>query len=368
MDPEPAGRGGKRVGQRIAAAAPVLVSFVVIGFVIYQDSTPRRRELDSRSVNYPLSVESGCLELGTVWEQPEFPWELPIRNDSQHDVSITGYVSSCACAKIEPQQLTIPAGCTRDIHLTIDLQSSLGEDDLSPERELRIRIAPKTANGRDLAGNWVMRGHVRTALKLRQMPRFIDRSEKAQPIPPLVFDFNARVPVRGIRVTVSNSDFLVEVERFTPENVFRVTVRAAKALARGSFTFKLAVRPEVEGGESVPPGVYAVSGEIVADIQPTPKAVNLGAIPLGFVGCETIVFASLTNEKFTVKAVDNRDAGLAIRALDGRPDTFVITQSAVATGPKLTTAHFEISDERTSETVSIPVRYHGLMPSKEAPR
>src|SRR5262245_59870689 len=52
-----------------------------------------------------LCVDPSALDLGTIWEQPNFKLSVPVLNISDHEVVIGDFFSSCSCTGIEPRPL-----------------------------------------------------------------------------------------------------------------------------------------------------------------------------------------------------------------------------------------------------------------------
>src|SRR5712691_6122205 len=103
-----------------------IVAFFVLGIGAYQYTirSSTAKAIAKPAEQSPLKVAAERLNFGITWEQPEFKWTVPIRNNSDREIEIENFVKSCNCASIEPRSLVIPAGETRDVQLTFDLRTS----------------------------------------------------------------------------------------------------------------------------------------------------------------------------------------------------------------------------------------------------
>ncbi len=49
-----------------------------------------------------LVADENYLSFGEAWEEPAFPWVVPIRNTTDEPIEIAGFATSCSCGNIEP--------------------------------------------------------------------------------------------------------------------------------------------------------------------------------------------------------------------------------------------------------------------------
>src|SRR5579875_1916054 len=68
-----------------------------------------------------LAVAAADLDLGEVWEEKDIAWRLPIRNQTEGRIEIHDLVQTCGCTDIKPRRLSIAAGETATVDLTLDL-------------------------------------------------------------------------------------------------------------------------------------------------------------------------------------------------------------------------------------------------------
>src|SRR5581483_2768328 len=72
-------------------------------------------------VIYVLAIAAADLDMGEVWEETGIVWRLPIHNQTTRHIEIHELQQTCGCTDIKPRRLTIAAGETATLELTLDL-------------------------------------------------------------------------------------------------------------------------------------------------------------------------------------------------------------------------------------------------------
>ncbi|MCI0700851.1 MAG: DUF1573 domain-containing protein [Planctomycetia bacterium] len=123
-------------------------------------------------------IDPQYLDFGEVWETKEQVIRLPVRNTTTHAIHISEFQTGCDCQPVEPKSLTIPAGETRDICLTLEKENR--PERVGQLRQIRIEIRP-VVNGKP-AATWTIHGTIRPLIQTN-MPAmmFSDSNRVGQP-------------------------------------------------------------------------------------------------------------------------------------------------------------------------------------------
>ncbi|MCI0459025.1 MAG: DUF1573 domain-containing protein [Gemmataceae bacterium] len=311
-----------------------------------------------------LGIAAERLHFGEVWENEQFKWVLRIENGGPTDVQITDFGSSCACSKIEPRALDIPAGQSREVTLTLNLAAATTENDKGAVQEFQVSIAPnvKPPMGRIY---WVLRGKVRVPFRFAKAQLDLGRhSELAQPLTPQTVAITGQVPLTHLSAQANSKHFRGQVQRSdNPPNHFELTLAQTSALPRGFHTFEVNVVPELQGGKPLPTKTIPVRVWIEPDIQASPPVIALGARCLGETVEETLTISSLTRQAFEVITVKVDGGGLAAEPLKGGTEVHAYHVRQRVTGLQAQNGWviFRVRNEAgQEEDVRVDVTYHGL--------
>lgn len=360
---EPQSANVKRGTPRWLWMAGGMAMILALGYLLYDRFATRSRgDLQGSTDSHVLAVPSEQLNFGTAWEQPQFPWTLTIRNTSSRRVDIEYFSKTCTCAVIEPKSLTLEAGESRDLHLTINLKRTRIPE--SAESPFAIEIVPferlETGPARAL-NSFQVEGRVRYAIQYLSVPELGTHSEDAQPLPAVRLGLQSLLRLANLAVASTDSRFKVKVDgAIDPGHSFALVVSPNERLPVGPIQFDVTITPELPGGERAPALVVPVRGRIVGDIQASPLSVIFGSRPVGESLEETITLTSLTGQEFTVEKWDAQLPGLSVERATELANTFQIRQRVLAAGQQSGNILFVISKRGKKGTVSIPVHYHGL--------
>ncbi len=95
---------------------------------------PQWQSSTNRSTSgFPLAVEPGSLDIGTIWAVPEFSHGIVVRNVSSETLTVLRSATSCECTAVSPASFVLPPRGTQSLQLAIDLTRSKGQA-LTPTR------------------------------------------------------------------------------------------------------------------------------------------------------------------------------------------------------------------------------------------
>ncbi len=107
-----------------------IMACMTAALLFYPAGAPYRLEerRDATSNRVELHVPPSLLSLGQVWEAARYELILPIFNNSDREVEIEKFITSCGCVNISPSQLRIPSRESREISLELNLSPKYHED------------------------------------------------------------------------------------------------------------------------------------------------------------------------------------------------------------------------------------------------
>lgn len=314
-----------------------------------------------------LRIADGRDNFGEVWENSEFEYVVPIENRGSEAVTISHFSSSCNCSRIEPTQLTISAGESRDLKLTLDLtaRTALGERFDKPVRDFQISIEPRTDPAATQPVRFALQGRVKVAVHLANPVLHLGHhSELAQPI--VVRKFGLRVSSFVKDLTVrSTSPSLKVIVQSLPSRPYQYELVASTAdlLRRGFHSFEVQIFPRSASGEVLGAKRVPLHLRIERDIQVIPLAIVFGAREVGATTEESLTIQSLTKQNFQIIALETKGEGLSAEQLKVNDGVTIcqLKQSILKMGEQQGEVVLRIRDQAgQEEDVSVKVTYLGI--------
>jgi hypothetical protein len=324
-----------------------------------------------------LVVNPSALDFGEPWEDAGFVWEVPITNRGSSDVRVVEFEGSCACLAIEPKSLTVPAGETRSVRLTIDLtinpQRAAREGDAAPRAEnpvrdfsLQVAVRLQGPHGETMPPVvWTLQGRVRTVLTVE--PRtvsFGDSLIQGQPFPSRSVTVTAHTRLQDLDVVCKPDLVSAQLERVPGDHAkYELTIRPRGDVPVGPFQCSIFLQPR-HGEGPLPCVLLPVDGRVLADIQAFPPAVNYGAGRMGGKLSETVVLRSWSSTPFEVERVEQEMPGAAVELVKGEAaeKRFRITQVVKKEGDQSGTVRFHVRPKGGEvRVILVPLGYLGVV-------
>lgn len=348
--------------------ACLFILVIVIGTLMYGYRVLVLEAPETKAPPGPtLRIADGRDNFGEVWENSEFEWVAPIENLSAEPITITGFHSSCNCLKIEPRQLTIPAGESREAKFTLDLTAKPRPDETEKQavREFGVYIAPEIQPTPSMPPRFIMRGRVKNSVYLdKSVLDMGHHSELAQPVPSKKLGLLAAGVVKDVTAQSASESFTVQVERVdSVPGRFELTVKAPNTLSRGFHCFEVHVIPCIGNGQKLPPKKLAVELRIQRDIQVSPPSVAFGARRLGETVEETLILGSLTGQRFEVVSGRTDGESLSVEPVNlaHTESIYRVLQRIEKTSGQKGQVIFRVRDEtHREEDVSVTITYVGI--------
>lgn len=329
-----------------------------------------------RSLADILTVEPKFLQFGTVWEQGEFAWELPIRNQGDHQLEIVRFATSCPCvARIEPASFTILPRQTASVRVAINLVRGSETRTERDTRNFSMRIIPDLRDVRRPHPGWVITGRTREATRFssRQVV-FWNDVVRGQTAHVESIDLTSAVPLKRLAVKLDPSVLTVEVVEIPPQTQrekgreFRLNVTPKNSMPSGPFSEEFVVEPIAESGEKLPSWTVKATGTMVEAIQAFPRMLEFGVVPLGEIRSALISLRSSSGNEFAVEKTKTSTESIRVEKQKTGPSeqTFEITQRAVALGSQSAEVRFLIHDEEKRK-ISVVIEAHYYATSQQQP-
>lgn len=261
-----------------------------------------------------LLIDSGDLNLGTVWQQPELRVSLPIRNPSHRDVVVERLSASCNCTSVAPQAFRVPAGESRTVDLTIDLLKSI-HDVGAPEDSFLVTLTAVVESPRSDSLQWPLHGVVRRSLHVS--PPVINlqgANEIVQGVrsPTVTLDVTPQIEIAALKAEWTPSEADVVVEGPNAEGAYRLHYTPSQDLSRAPIDTRVTLRTRLADGNSGPALEVPVRGVVVGPVRLSPErltfvdSINATSRQLS---CSLI---PLDGQTWTIIGVDDLPAWLSI--------------------------------------------------------
>jgi hypothetical protein len=311
-------------------------------------------------------VDAAALDLGEVWERPDFVHSIAIRNRRSTTAEIQAFAASCDCLSVESRTLAIPPGETATVRLKLDLSLRALHELGQAVRPLHLEIRPVCKGAVSKEAGWVLHGVVKSALTLDTLAlRFGDAAGSGAT--PFSRKVRATVHLPGGSLRATAKPDLVTVDvRQRPETTdeFELTIAPRKGLPVGAFTCKLKLEVVSAAGEVIPGVTLAIDGTIQPPVRALPARLLLGSRRVGSTAEATVTLQVPEGENWVVDHVEAESADVAVDAVAaaGIPAgrTFRVRQRISLEGPQSSVIRFVVrKGGGPLEAVTMAVCYDG---------
>lgn len=276
--------------------------------------------------NLGLAARTSSLDFGEPWEQPGFPWTLVIDNPTEERVVIESLETTCGCTTPKPNSLTIDAGSSADVRLSIDLSPRRPSEALSPETDFSVGVIPVFRQGEQrLSGKgWTIRGRVHHALRPAERAMALGTAAPlvaGGPRDPITMTATALRPLRGVRALSASPFVSASVSPGPRPDQFLIAVRPTAELPPGPLQCALELRPETDAGELLPALKIKIEGLALAPVAAIPDELDFGIQKLGETATAAIRLESLLRKPFEILTVAIHDKTAApLTAVEANED------------------------------------------------
>lgn len=280
-----------------AAVPLVLIGFAAFGYWF-------RATQDKGGWYGSLSINPRELEFGSVWVRNAYEHSISVKNNSDEPIQIAGFITSCGCTKVEPNNLVIPARGSRTVKATLDFRFLLGARPNGPA-PFTVRLSPKVKDSAFAQPSWFLRGTVFVPLscKMKRID-FPSPLSTEGPLPSRELFLTANYALSRVNAYCDRD--LADVSVLSSrEGGYVLTVTPKRTLPIGPFDFDVWIAVTLSDRRALPRFSIPVSGRVRDDVHFVPDELEMGA---GSVG------TSLTQQ---VSLVSDRMDPIHIERIDG---------------------------------------------------
>jgi hypothetical protein len=311
----------------------------------------------------PLVVEPKYLSLGEVWEDASMIWTLPVRNRTNRAIRLSGFATSCACVRVEPEEVVVPAGGEVSVRLVLNLLPWPGKGE-SGDRTFEVKVRPRFADAKESWPlEWVLRGRVKRVFEVE--PGEVcwgEVSVLAQPLERRHVRVRSKVALSDLLAWSATGNEEIQARLVGPQ-VWEVAVRPRGVLPRGPFQGSLWLQGVLPDGERVPAREVALSGEVVGDVAVSPPLVLWGAGQVGDERVQEVTLHSRTGRRLEVLGVQTKGAGLRVSLWEKKGESVrsKVRQWLLGVGEQHGQVVWQVRVEGSGvEEVVVPVSYWGM--------
>jgi hypothetical protein len=216
-----------------------------------------------------LVVKHRDLDLGTVWEDDNLHYRLPIENRTDSDIRVVDFVPSCWCLDLQPRTLLIPSGKTKFVDVALDLTHRAPGEIGLVEREFAEEITPVFDKGKYHGHGWRLHGISKSRITLDTLSvDFGEAPVRGQsPVPRKVLA-TVHVPIDHLEVTTETTIATVKVEHHKNHaNTFELSISWNPALPVGLFKSQARIELITPAGERLRGAILPISGRMQPEVR-----------------------------------------------------------------------------------------------------
>lgn len=294
-----------------------------------------------------LAVEASTLDLGEVWEQDDYPYDLVIHNRNDAAAEIFDVAVSCGCVEaIEPRSLTLAPGTTATIRLKLNLAKRTSRERGLPKRPFEVEIHPLRRSSMTPQPGWRLHGVIKSRVTLDTL--FLDFGDTAvRGQPPFARKVAAGVHMADARLRMKVVPDLVAVEVRPAEgsaNRFDLLLAPRPSLPVGPFECKVHLDLETKDGERLSGVGLPVTGKMQPEVRAIPAQLVFGPRRIGQTAESTVTLQVPKGEDWVVDHIETDAAGVRVEpvAASGMPPgrVFRVRQSITKVGHQSSTIRF----------------------------
>lgn len=310
-----------------------------------------------------LTVPHARLDIGTVWSDRAFKWQLPVENSTSQPVEILRLSASCSCTSISPTSLVIPAQGLAHFDLGIDLSLPCGVDLATAEYPLRIMIIPEIAGDAGRTMPWALVGRVRQQVSFECV--------SWRPREPIVV--GAQVASDGVAFKIHEELRFKQAECQPPiasvrvnqidgsSREYRASITPNTGLSVGEYKAAIVIKLSSGTGTRVPDAVLPIEFVVVNDLAIEPAGLQLGAVTIGQQRTEIVALRSRTGKAFAISDEVRSPSTVGVTRLGPGDDRFRIDVKCTESGFHTESVAF-VADEQAGarHELLLKISYHGV--------
>jgi hypothetical protein len=314
-----------------------------------------------------LAVDAAALDLGEVWEQSDYIYDLVIHNQSETTAEIFDFAVSCGCVdSIEPRALSIRPGATAKARMKLNLAKRSFEERGQSKRSFNVDIQPLRKEIAKPQSAWRLHGVIRSRVTLDALS--LDFGEEAvRGQPPLERKVMATVHVADSSLRARAIPDLATV-RISPAkgstSRFELGIAPRPTLPAGSFSCKLHIDLVAENGRQLPGAVLPIAGKMQAEVRALPVRLVFGPRRIGQSAEATVTLQTPVGEKWVVDHIEMESDDVSVervaQAQIPSSQTFRVRQYIRKAGRHASKVRFFVRKESNDPVpIAMEVSYDG---------
>jgi uncharacterized protein DUF1573 len=360
------GKFGRRVLFVVLAVPACYFAYqlgVALGPVGARSRTETRASSSQPDRVHGLEIAPSDLDVGEVWEDPNFVRPVTVTNRGERIVEIVDLRGGCECTAVEPSSFTLAPGESQQVKVKIDLTHRYPHQFGVERRELSVGLYPVLKDRGATAEAWKVTGVIKSRVSLGGRGlAFADMCGQGGPPVTRKMRATAHVPLAGLEASCPASMATVGVRPVAGQpGRYDVLVTPNPSLPLGPFKFDVAVTAVEPNGRKFPCASFTAEGEMGSPVRVVPNPVLLGEHPVGL-KAEAFVSVRLPAAGWSVERVETESSETAVTfagPVEGRP-AYRVTQPVTKAGDQNCQVRFVIRKPTGQlETVPAAVRWYG---------
>jgi hypothetical protein len=317
-----------------------------------------------------LEVAASDLDIGEVWEEPNFVRPVTITNRADRPVEVVDLRGGCECTAVEPRSFALGPGESQRVQVRIDLTHRYPHQFGVERREISLGLFPHLKERGATAAGWTITGGVKSRVSLEGRGiEFGDTCGQGGPPVTRKMRATAHVPLAGLDASCPAEMATVGVRRVGESGQYHVTVTPNPSLPLGPFTFEVALTATLPDGSKFACSSFRVGGEMRSPVRVVPDPVLFGEHAVGATA-EAFVSVRFPAASWSVDRVETELSETSVTPadpIDGRP-AYRITQPVTKAGDRNCVVRFVVrKPDGKLETVPATLRWHGESARREKP-
>ena len=313
-----------------------------------------------------LTIDPAELNLGELWEEPEFTAAVSLRNTSDGAVSVKSFGTSCDCSGVEPSTVVVPAQGSVPLRVKMDLTHRLPHLCEMERRPFSVVIHPLVLQAGVAPNGWEFKGVIRSRVGLSATRvEFGDLCTHAGPLVTRkvrATAFDARTTLEAVARTQRAKVSLAPVAGKSGE--FDIAITPDPKLPLGLFRFEVAVIAVTPDGTRHVCAGIEVSGEMRPATRIVPGIVLLGEHSLGGEATAEVVVRFPDASGWVVDRVEVGSPDSNLKSIGSSEDGVVryrLVQKITGGGDQANDVKFFVGKAGSGqEVVETKVRYYGV--------
>ncbi len=319
------------------------------------------KQLPPMEVIEGLAVAAADLDLGEVWEEKDIAWRLPIRNQTEGRIEIHDLVQTCGCTDIKPRRLSIAAGETATVDLTLDLTHRTYSDHGRSRRPFEVMFFPALDPKSRPRLGWKLHGTIVSRVTLDKLA--IDFGERPvhgeTPVTQKVMA-TVHVSCQRLEATVKPEAATVTINQQEDDKTkYEIVLATNPDLLPGKFQADVRIFTVSPNGDKALGVTLPISGRMQPEVRLLPAQLLLEAKPIGEVTEAIVTLQAAPDTKVTVDhiEIDSPDLRVEPTAVEGIPAgrAFRVRQKVTKQGEQVSEVRFVIR-KRDKKLITLPVQ------------